>query len=651
MLNLRSLLAVPVACLLLASCGSDQTLTLPPQVEVTIDGQNKTAYEFKPDQTRGQIGQKISVLIKNTGGGPLSLTNINFKTQNVFLSLGYPKAKPSYPFELVENASVQLDIRYQPDPNIENASPGVLEISHNDADKPSPIKLTFTIAQTGARIDLQEKSHTFINPSKFNPPTQCFGFGNKGNAALEFKGASFGTATAFYTITSQPNVGDTISATGEADNPKNNPKLLKVCVRLTPGSTELDYQTQLIIETSDKTNSKAKVLLDARWEKTNVFKISSDHPQGLHAYDFTGVTGGSKTRCLNVYNEGPAGWLLNTVEIVAHNSAEQSAADAQYSVELNKIVIVDSKPTSEKVNGTPFSVNASKSLNICLTYTVPNDSSAPVQAFVRWNYSQANVPDKAEFPVISGACDTPLPVFGPSATPLWQLATVSTSSKATVVIANQSCAPLTIMKGCVTQASAPGTPDPCQVPQIASQHFKLPTDITLKTIPAWGLMAIEVEFVPPNANYKNVNHLLNILYCSGPFDSSTSTCGGGGLVNRPINIGGHIGDDVKRPDLKLAIAEGSETKVGSPLKIDALATAGDYPISEYGGYLWMLKSRPAGSKTWLSSDLQVTDEPWITIKPDVEGKYELVGATQSVKTGTSDIAWSTQVLLELNVTK
>ena len=226
---------------------------------------------------------------------------------------------------------------------------------------------------------------------------------------------------------------------------------------------------------------------------------------------------------------------------------------------------------------------------------------------------------------------------------------IDKSEKATVVVANQSCAPLTIIKGCVTQTSGVGIKDPCQQANLTSAHFKIQTDISLKTIPPWGLLPVEVEFAPPSAKYKNVNHLMNITYCAGPF--ADSKCGGGGAINRPLNVTGYVGKDVKRPTLKLVIAEGSDKKVGEPLKIEAVATEGDFPINQFGGYLWFLKSRPAASKLWLSGDLQVSDEPWVTIKPDAAGKYELVGVTQSVKEGTSTVAWSTQTVLTIDVAK
>ena len=643
-------LAWMMSAAVLTGCGSEASLEEKPQIEYTIAGQAKTSHKFFADTTGGQLTQQVKVLVRNSGRGPLKIESIKFKTQNDFMKMRFPKGNPSFPLTLAENESILVHVNFTPSPDIEDNRAGRMEITHNDEDFTSnPIQLTFSVQLAGARISLHTTSYTFINPSKHNPPEACFKFGNTGNAPLKYEDAQMGTATPYYAITKTPNAGDTIPALGDAGNPKNTPKTLEVCVRLKPESPDKDYGSSLVIKTSDKNNSAAKIVLNAKWEASNVFKFTSDHPKGELIYDFTGVTAGTKTRCVNVYNEGPAGFLINTVEVVAYNDKEQNAAKQQYVPELYK---TDLKGDKVKV-GLPFSVNASKSLDICMTFTYPTDGTEPIKARTLVTYVQANVADKVEFPILSGKCDTPQAVFAPASRPLWLRAEVGKSGTGKFFLANQSCAPLTIIKACVTQTAGVGIKDPCAQANIQSVHFKVKTNTGLKTIDPWGILPIEIEFAPPNEKFKNVHHLLNVTYCAGPFKANA--CGGGGTVNAVLNLDGYIGkndktEGVLSPTLKLAVAENQKATVGAPLKLEAIGKEGSYPIASSGGYLWMLSKRPKGSKLWLTSDFQVSNEPWMTIKPDAAGEYEITGAVQTFDTQTpSNLAWSDQVALTFKV--
>ena len=644
-----SVVLIAAIAFALSACGSDLETEFFPQIDVTLAGQGKTSHEFFPDTTGGQTSQSANILIRNSGKGELKLTDIAWKTQNPFLSLGYPSGgKPAFPKTLKENETLLLEVNFKPDPNIEDNRGGRLEISHNDKEssKGNPIVLNFTIREAGCKIDLDLKSYKFINPSKFSPPEACFSFGNVGNAPCTFEDAYMGTATPYYTVTKTPNKGSVIEALGSNENPKNKPKKLEVCVRVKPESADADYSSSLIIQTSDKSNPKASIALNVEFQKGNTFKYTSDHPTGDLVYDFSGVTGGTKSRCLNVYNEGPSGYLVKSVEVIAYDDKEQNAAKDQYVPELFKLNTVtgDKEPVQ-----TEFSVNAGKSLDICIKFTWPADNTQPVKARVRVNYTQAKIPDKVEFPIIAGKCDTPTAVFAPSNTPLWLMAPVGKSAKRTLLIANQSCAPLTIINGCVTQTTAAGIQDICSKDNIASLHFKFAGGLGLKTVDPWTILPVEVEFAPPNEKQKTPQHLININYCAGPFASNK--CEGGGVVTRTLNIVGLVYDAVKKPTLKLNIEE-AEQVVGTAVKIDAAATAGDFPIAQYGAYLWTLRSRPKGSKAWLNGDMQVTEEPWVTIKPDVAGEYEVVAAVQSVDPqAQSNSAWSDQVSIKFKAVK
>jgi hypothetical protein len=258
-------------------------------------------------------------------------------------------------------------------------------------------------------------------------------------------------------------------------------------------------------------------------------------------------------------------------------------------------------------------------------------------------YSQANTPNVVQIPVLVGKCDTPNLVVGPGLSPVWLQAKLGDTGKGKLILSNQSCAPLKIVTACATKAAGGAMlTNVCDNQNLSSNHFKLKDDIALKTIGGWEFFPISIDFTPPDEKYSDVNHYLNIIYCSGLWTSDQ--CEGGALVKSVINLTGYVGDGLTLPSLKLAPFADNEAKVGQPFSVEASTTAGTFPVGQYGAYLWFISKRPAGSKLWLSTEFQTTDEPMVTINPDVPGDYELIGVVQSVDANdSSKLAWSQQV--------
>ncbi len=633
----------------LPGCGTDNQLETFPQIDFTVEGQpNKDKWEFAADTTGGQLTKQAKVLVTNSGQNTLSLKEIKFDTQNPYLKLVYPKGKPSFPVSLEPNERLQLEVRFAPDPNIENNEPATLTIQHNDAEKPE-IKVLFEIRLNGATVELKQKTQEFVNPSAANPPTACIGFTNKGNAPLIFKKAYMETATKFYTLTKTPDQGSTIAARGQGDNPKNNPKYLDVCVRLTPGDKGADYSAKLVIETNDKSNPFAKVVFNARWEEDNVFKVTCATPDGSLKYDFTTTKSGIEEKCCNIYNEGPSGMLISKVGVQALSSGNQDLADSLYGVKLKKKLPDGSFETVSL----PRSINPSKSLYFCVEYIYPNDNKTTSGELVI-NYSQANIPAVLPLPVVAGACDTPDLVVGPSNTPLWMQTKLGEKAVKELVVTNQSCAPMQILQVCTTQVAGQGSDsNPCGNATLLSAHFGLDKEVGLTSVKPWGSLPIAVKFEPPNEKYKTINHFLNVVYCPGAWsgDKCSET-----IVSRTVNLTGTVEADAsklpKLPTVKVAAFNGQTPKVGQPFKLEATSTEGEWPIGQYGAHLWVLKSRPSGSNLWISDEFQSTDDPYLTITPDVKGSYVVVAQVQSVDDGNpSNLAWSEQFEFKFDVTE
>lgn len=646
----------PLACAafaLLASslmgCGSDSTLTLPQHIEVTIEGQpGKTDWEFSPDLSGGQLSQQATVRIRNTGEEDLVISAVDFISQNEFIKASWPGGKPSMPLTLTAGKIQSIDIQYKPDPNIPDDGIAAMVIKHNDQDK-AEIKLEFSVRKQGAVINLQQTSLTFLNQSKAAPQPQCAYFGNKGNAPLVFKKAYLATATPYYKITETPNEGDSIAALGEAGNPKDKPTTLRVCVNLTPEALDADYNSKIILETNDTSNPKATVVLSAKWETDNKYQVTCNSADGKIKYDFTGVTSGSTERCCTVYNEGPSPFLVLDVEVKALDAAKQAIADDTYSTTL---YVLD-EFGDDKVVTPKRSFSAAKSMKFCVAYQYPVDGkTTSAEAIIR--FQQAKIPDTVQIPVIAGTCDTPDVVYGPGNIGLWMDAAVGAKATREIILANQSCAPMQIIQVCTAQVPGGTAQSPCSNANLQSTHFKLDKEIGLSTVEPWALTAIKVNFEPPDNAYTEIEHYLHVIYCGGKWDGVKCS---EPPVSSVLNLNGRVNnvdDKPVLPTLKLVTPETEAAKAGVPYKIEAAVTVGDWPIGEYGAYLWFVAARPAGSTFWISTDFQSSNEPWINIKPDAPGKYRIIGAVQVIEEQADPkkaarIAWSPQASIEVEV--
>ncbi len=667
---ISGLLMATVATAGMTACGSDVSGTNVPAVEFTIDGQYTTKKEFLPDQTGGQLSDLSVVLIRNTGSvlnseaAPpvLTIKKVQFITDNPYLKVKYPKGEPTFPMQLAVNETLEVHVTWKPDPNDENNKPAQMIIQHDDEEKPD-IKLQFLVLTFGARIVPDSSELVFINPSEAAPPKQCVTFGNEGNAKLVFKKAVIASAKPFYTVVERPDEGVTIDALGQGDNLKSNKKKLQICVRLSPAGKDQDYDDALQIESSDLINPKIKIKLSAKFTEPAVYHLSCDNPLGAIMYDFAGVSQGSSgVATCNIANEGPGGFVIKSVQVKALGADQQEAVDNMYEAKTYKI----NAATTDKEYASPtttVAIGESKSRYFEVTLTHPNDS-APLDAMLVVNFTQANVSDSVVIPISAGKCKSPSLLAAPVSSPLWMRATIDKPGKARVVIANQSCASLQIIKLCTAQQNpASAGADPCQNATLASAHFKAFgqtaagafTNDGLHTLPQWSLYPIEVTLAPPDEQYPHISHLLNVRYCPAEYAADKCVDDEGkpvALATQTITLSGLVEQKVEpnpiqQPTLKIAAAPGSSALVGQPFKVEAAAQDGTWPIAQYGAYLWVVSERPAGSKMWLADTFQTTDHNWITIKPDVAGKYKVIGAVQSYdQSNPSNLAWSDQVTFE-----
>ncbi|MCO4763853.1 MAG: hypothetical protein KC502_20235 [Myxococcales bacterium] len=613
-----------------------------PQLSFTVEGQpNQHSWQFSSDTSGGQLTQQAAILVVNSGAVPLQISAVSFETDNPYMRLIYPSGKPAFPVTLATNERLKLLIRFKPDSNIADFRSGRLTIGHNDAER-GPVEVRFGVELSGAKVSFDKKAHPFINPSAANPQTACFKFGNIGHAALTFNKAYIETLSKVYAITKSPVAGTTIGAIGQGNNPKHSPKTLEVCVRLTLAAKTDDLNANLVVQTSDKANPLTKLKLLVKWQPDNVFTVSCAPQDGSLTYDFSDVASGSAERCCSIANHGPGSMVIHAVAIAALDGADQQLADMLFGQKIYKV----SPSTGEDVPATlQQGIHPGKSLKFCVQYTPDTQRTA---AAVVVNFAQASGPAALHLPVVSGPCDTPTLLTGPSESPLWMQTTVGDKVTKRLVLANQSCAPLQILQACATAVASAGNPaNPCGDKSLLSLQFGLDKAVGLTALKPWGQLAVDVSFNPSNANYPHMSHFLNVVYCPGKWSDSSCAVP---LATRTVALSGVVhpseSADPQLPTLQLSVSGDQTPKAGQPFKIVATASAGDWPIGEFGAYQWVIAERPASSSLWLGDGFQSTNKPQLTLVPDVPGTYKVVGRVQAVdETSPSNLAWSTQVEL------
>jgi hypothetical protein len=642
-----SLSAALVVVTLVVGCGSDAAVVVEPAVSVTVNGIAMTgttaSHNFAPDTTRGQISQSVEVAILNSDDlDPLTIESITWTNDNEFIGFEYSGSfKPiATDFPLVrEVGSTSLRIRatYQPNADIVDKATETLTIRTN-AQGSEELVITFGIEESGPKIQLDQASYVFKNPSASLPPTQCFKWTNIGQAPLIFDSALLDPPSAFYEVVSTPNNGDFLSPYGSAPNPISNPAKQEICVRLTPSTadpTGVDYDTKLVVKTNDPVQGSALISLSVEWSLDNKFVLTCTDATGNLVYDFSAQQGGCGSKVCNVQNLGPEPFKVNAVEIEAYASLEQDAVwtkegGGMFSVAVEKI-------SGDEVTSFPFAFPKNQSRNFKVTYCVPNEGGGKNAELVI-SYSQANKPDDVRIPINASSCQTPAVAYAPalSAGSLWLRADVGSESEGTVAVSNQSCAPLQVIKAC-TEDKAPTAASKACSGGNDSAAFALTGAVGLQAIAPWTVLPVGIKFAPQNNTFVSLNHFLNVVYCPGTWDGEACD---GELAFLSINLEGSLDADVELPTV--AINSPIAPKLGEKVTLTAAAQQGTYPLSENGGFLWMVLDRPAGSGVWFSADKQLTTPPEITFVPDVAGSYTIGVAVQSFDPSSLAEAWSLQ---------
>ena len=503
--------------------------------------------------------------------------------------------------------------------------------------------MCFDIAAAGPIVALQTKELPYTNPKASAPQKHCALFGNDGTAALVVTAlAEIKPASPEYKITDQPNVGDSISPLGATDNPVTNKKTLSVCVVMTPDADPTNDVVDLVIHTNDPVTPDTTVKLYSVFQADSSFTVTCQgNDPTVIEYNFQGA-GQGVARVCNVHNDGPAPFAWNNPpQIVAVAPSTQDDVDAVYALTLQKNGKERAKPYSAG------SIAVGQSVDFSITYTPPTNGQPPPSAELQIPYMQVPSPSTTlTIPILSATCDAPTLVFAPDE--IWLYATMGNKAQGHIAFANQSCAPLDILKACINGNNPTGS-DPCASAQYASSYFGILNAVGAgKIAPSTvggtnGLFGLDIEFHPPDDNKIAPIGLLNIVYCI------TGSVSGGNCAAgyQTFTLTSNTTAGYKLPSVVLSVDTATPTS-GKPCNISAVLTPGDYPDGKT--WRWALIDRPAGSKAWIGNANQTTSDPGVSFVPDAKGKYtvQVQGLTIDA-TDNTKLEWTPPTTVSLTV--
>ncbi len=632
---------VVAGAMLLAACGSsDQYVSeADPVLSLQVDGKapptGSACTTFTPDSTRGQKKYNRTIVLKNTATvgtkTPMPLcVKWEIKDNNSQLKITPPSNLPTdaacggdWKAGLAINtAGISFDVEYAANES-GDVDPVTITFTTNDPTAKTK-SLCFGIATLGAVCQLDPTAFTFTNVTAANPQTACFSLRNAGNDSMAFMGAAIDPANAQYTIVEQPNSNETLPGKGTADN-LDGSKSLKVCVRYAPDSDPSNEKATLVVLTSGKP-AECKSSLDAQTQEQASFNVSCTEATGKKIFSFPDPIVGS-AKC-KICGEGPPPLKINNVLVKAYTDAGQIKADANYKAQL-----VDIQGNVQQL----YSLAKDKCVDVVVNYTPQGGLPGP-PAYVAFTYSSVGISNYGAIPIVPGSCDTPQPDFGPN--PVRGQAAVGETWTTTVSIANQSCGGLAITNICPYDSGYTGK-DPCSAP---SKHFALAKGFATTTLPAFGLMNVDINFKPANGNKKTINDVLFIQYCPGTFASGACSVE---LASRVVNLTGTVAVDTtpKVPTATLSVTTAADKiVVGKPVNLAmGAADLGGFTAMATKFYWWTVTKRPEGSAVWIPLELQGTSETAnLSVIPDLAGEYEISGQVQLVSETNAD-AYSPQV--------
>lgn len=593
-----------------------------PQMEVKLDGSVKTVvvWEYWVDpQTQPEV-IKAKVQIGNTGDQPLHIHKLIFQSETPQIALTWyetPLTSADYPYPIEPFTTLDLSVEFTVKPKLKTSKTATLRILSDDPQQPDLV-LSFATPCTGAKPVIEPSAFQFINAGPFKPRTACFQVGNLGCQQWLYAKTTFEPANAAYSVWEEPPVADKIQSIGEPGNPWTKPKKLQVCARFQPAKQGDPTPVKMTVYGAEipggPADVAASVSLSGVWQPPSSYSLKCGGPAG---FDF-GVGGPGKKVC-TLINLGPAGMTLHKLALEPTSDLAKMS-DIQAAFQAQMVI-----PGKKDALTLPFTLAAGQGAQIAVSFTGTPANPPPAQLTL--GYTQAGESDTVHLPLHAGACDENALV----ASPLPMGFHVTGSPLTTLTIANQSCAPLKVMKHCttlynVTQFSACETGAP-------STEYKVTNSMPDLLLP-WSLASVDISFKPGPGTYKEHYGQLHLFYCPGVWDGGKCSLA---MTRIEVPLEGNAQSAIQ--PVVLSIAPPSGAKAGQAVRLVANVQLGTHPIGDFGAYQWMVRARPAGSRAWIAG--APTDGNELVFVPDLPGQYTLGVTASSFVPGKLDSqSWS-----------
>lgn len=648
------LAAAPVA--FIAACGGTTTgIDDNPQIAVKVDGKTVvegTCTHFQPDDSEGGAGSQVRTLtVTNAGSqGTLCLSKVTFTpTDANQMKIAWDTHKadaakcPDGFASLEVGKSLKATVSYIPKPGL--TASATLKIEHNSKDQAAFGETCFDISDLGPKVRLDTSELVWINPKASQPTEKCAYFGNDGTGTLVYDGSSISPGNPEYKITQQPKKGESISPLGSTGNPVANRAKFAVCVAMTPDGNPDNDETYLVIQTNDPAAPEVKSRLHTTYQSASKFTVQSQNADTTDlTFNFQGAPTGA-TRTIKVSNDGPAAWSWqNLPKIVADEQDRQADVDAAFKLSYKR----DGKDVDPATNMSAGSVAAGHVIDFVITYTAPTNGLAAPAATFQIDWKQVPNGGKLIIPVLNATCDVPTLATSPGS--IWLYAEKGGKATGKITYANQSCAPLDVIKACVNRGNATTSgATPCESAQTLSAYTGLASGGGFLTVApssagtSNGLTAVDVEFHPADDNKINAEDVLQLVFCQS--GTASNACD---FAHKTVFVTGNTTAGIQLPKVTLAV-DTEEPKAAQPLSISGILTPGTYPDGKT--WRWSIIDRPQGSRTWIYPDSETTVDPTIVILPDRSGKYtvQVQALTADQTPGSSNIAWSVPVTIDVTV--
>jgi len=356
-----------------------------PKLNVTVGGVATTSYLFSPGAAGGDTKQQVVVLLESTGGGPLTISKLDWSTHNFSLQMKTLKGKPSMPMELDAGTSFEVVILYSYDAAFPDTKGGTLLIESDDPDLKS-LELKFDFAKAGGTLKPPSAELEYVDPQPNKTDTKCVTMSNIGDGDIAYDKVVFDTPDKLWKVSKGPVPGTKLAA--------QSSKTHEFCFQVIPAGPDVDHNNAASIHYTDAINSPVRVELKVKWENTGDLLVKCEALDGKLIYDFKGEKSKTKRLC-TLTNKIGEPLELKSIEVATDEPGWQPIVIKLFEVDPYLIVPGDGKVSfsAPKTLGTKQSA--------FLPVTFYPDAGPIADAELRIGWVQGSNSDTVKIPILA----------------------------------------------------------------------------------------------------------------------------------------------------------------------------------------------------------------------------------------------------------